>query len=80
VVTAIEVCKYFSFFQIEPVVFNQDIFALAQTHNLTAYDASYLDLAIRKQAGLASLDKQLNDVAKTLGIDIIHTKYILNTN
>lgn len=66
---AIEVCKAFNFFKIEPVVFNQTLFDLAQAHNLSAYDASYLDLAIRHQAALATFDQHLNVVAKDLGIE-----------
>ena len=34
---------------------------LANKHNLSAYDASYLDLAIRLEASIASLDKKLLD-------------------
>lgn len=34
---------------------------LAYKHNLSAYDASYLDLAIRLEASIASLDKKLLD-------------------
>lgn len=67
---AIEICKYFDFFKIEPVVFNHVIVDLAQSHNLSAYDASYLDLAVRYQAGLATLDKQLTTVAKQLGLEV----------
>lgn len=66
---AIEICQGFNFFQIEPIIFNQVLFDLAQTYHLSAYDASYLDLALRYQAGLASLDKQLNAVAQQLGIE-----------
>lgn len=32
---------------------------LATTHNLTAYDAAYLDLAIAHKSGLATTDKHL---------------------
>lgn len=35
------------------------IMALAREHNLTAYDATYLDLALRSNAALATFDKQL---------------------
>lgn len=66
---AIEICQGFNFFQIEPIVFNQTLFDLCQAHHLTSYDASYLDLALRYQAGLASLDKELNTVAQQLGIE-----------
>ena len=35
------------------------IMALAREHNLSAYDATYLDLALRSNATLATFDKQL---------------------
>lgn len=65
----IEICEDFTFFQIEPITFNRTLFDLARTHHLSAYDASYLDLALRYQAGLASLNKQLNAVARELSIE-----------
>lgn len=34
-------------------------FAMASRHNLTVYDAAYLELAIRRGAALATLDKAL---------------------
>ncbi len=37
----------------------RDILALAQTHNLSAYDASYLELAKRECLPLVTLDKKL---------------------
>lgn len=36
---------------------------LAQRHNLTVYDASYLDTAIRHKAKLATFDKELATAA-----------------
>ena len=39
------------------------VMALARTHCLTAYDASYLALAIREGCALASLDRRLNEAA-----------------
>jgi len=35
--------------------------ALAREHGLTAYDATYLDLALRQDAVLATFDKKLAD-------------------
>lgn len=67
---ALEVCRSIkNFLMVEPVEYNATIFQLAQAHNLTAYDATYLDLALQQQIGLASLDKQLNTVSKKLGIE-----------
>ncbi len=44
------------------------ILALARRHRLTAYDASYLALAIREGCPLASLDRRLNEAAATEGV------------
>jgi predicted nucleic acid-binding protein len=43
------------------------IAALALSQGLTYYDASYLDLAQRRNASLATLDKQLRKVALACG-------------
>jgi predicted nucleic acid-binding protein len=45
-----------------------DVLALARTHRLTAYDAAYLELALRTGRPLASLDALLNKTAVELGI------------
>ena len=42
--------------------------ALARGHRLTAYDASYLALAIREGCPLASLDRRLNEAATAEGV------------
>ena len=44
------------------------ILTLARSHNLSAYDASYLELASRRGLPLASLDKDLVTAAKAIGI------------
>ncbi|MEO8725583.1 MAG: type II toxin-antitoxin system VapC family toxin [Acidobacteriaceae bacterium] len=46
----------------------QDALAIARQHKLTVYDAAYLRLAIVKRATLATLDKDLKDAAKLVGI------------
>jgi predicted nucleic acid-binding protein len=45
--------------------------ALSREHNLTLYDAAYLELAIRLQRGLASRDAALRRAARAVGIEII---------
>jgi predicted nucleic acid-binding protein len=45
--------------------------ALSRRHNLTPYDASYLELAVRLDAALATLDGPLLHVARKLGLDTI---------
>ena len=44
------------------------VLTLARSHNLSAYDASYLELASRRGLPLASLDKDLMTAAKAIGI------------
>jgi predicted nucleic acid-binding protein len=43
--------------------------SLARDHELSSYDASYLELAIRLELPLATLDKQLGRAVKTLGVE-----------
>lgn len=45
-----------------------DSVAFAMQYDLTVYDASYLELAIRKGLPLATLDKSLNSAAKAAGV------------
>lgn len=40
-----------------------EIFAVAETHSLTVYDAAYLELAVRENLPLASLDSALRRAA-----------------
>ena len=44
---------------------------LARPHQLTAYDAVYLDLAITRGVPLYTLDKNLQQAAKKLGVERI---------
>lgn len=44
--------------------------ALARTLRLSAYDAAYLELALRAACPLASLDAPLNEAAAALGIAV----------
>jgi predicted nucleic acid-binding protein len=44
---------------------------LAQAHGLTAYDAAYLELALRHGAELATLDKDLRAAASGLGVKVV---------
>jgi predicted nucleic acid-binding protein len=46
------------------------VVALARTHNLTAYDASYLELAMREGIPLATLDDKLQAAAVTSGVPL----------
>jgi predicted nucleic acid-binding protein len=42
--------------------------SLARTHGLTIYDSAYLELAMRNGLPLATLDKQLREAAKKIGV------------
>lgn len=45
--------------------------ALAQTHRLTIYDAAYLELAMRKNLPLATMDAALAKAAKSEKIKVL---------
>lgn len=47
-----------------PRLARTSILELARIHKITVYDAAYLELAIREQLPLATLDKQLFQAAK----------------
>jgi predicted nucleic acid-binding protein len=44
---------------------------LCRAHDLTSYDAMYLDLALRRQLPLATLDEPLRKAAKMLGVKLL---------
>ena len=52
----------------------QQILSGARQHNLSAYDAAYLELAIREGLPLATLDNDLRKAAKTVGVKIAGIK------
>ena len=43
---------------------------LAQEHELTVYDTVYLELAMRRELPLATLDGDLDHAAATAGVDV----------
>jgi predicted nucleic acid-binding protein len=45
---------------------------LARGHGLSAYDAAYLELAIRRGLPLATLDEKLKTAAKAIGVALYH--------
>ena len=48
-----------------------ELMILARHHKLTAYDAAYLELALREDVPLATLDSALIRAAKAEGIEVI---------
>lgn len=47
------------------------ILSVGRQHELTAYDAAYLELALRKALPLATLDDDLRRSAQTAGIGLV---------
>jgi len=47
------------------------LLGLCRTHRLTSYDAIYLDLAIRRNLPLATLDDDLRKTSKKLGVRLL---------
>jgi predicted nucleic acid-binding protein len=45
--------------------------ALADRFGLTIYDACYLELAQRREAPLATLDQDLRDAGRALGVELL---------
>src|SRR5690242_19073125 len=45
-----------------------DTLSLARAHKLSAYDAAYLELALRRSLPLATLDDRLKEAAAALGV------------
>ncbi|MDE3168691.1 MAG: type II toxin-antitoxin system VapC family toxin [Acidobacteriota bacterium] len=48
-----------------------NLLLLCRTHQLTSYDAIYLDLAIRRNLPLATLDDDLRRAARKLGVCLL---------
>jgi predicted nucleic acid-binding protein len=74
--TEAETIKWTGILASLPIVFDgetnahawSDTLSLARGHNLTAYDAAYLELAIRRGLPLATIDGKLKRAAETVGI------------
>ena len=70
--------RFLSLLKSLPIVIDEEMAArawadtlyLARVHNLSAYDATYLELAIRRGLPLACLDAKLKAVAATVGVSL----------
>ncbi len=51
----------------------QALVLLARKHGLTAYDAAYLELAVRTGVAVATLDRLLADAVRTEGLELVGT-------
>ena len=49
----------------------REILTLARAQELTAYDAAYLELAVRRNCPLATRDKALKDAALRVGVHVL---------
>ena len=49
----------------------KDLLTLARVHNLSSYDAPYLDLAMRKGLPIATLDNRLIEAATAVDVKIL---------
>jgi len=56
---------------INPVAAWQAVLNVANTHALSAYDASFLELAMRRSLPLATLDKALLKAANSEGVTLL---------
>lgn len=54
-----------------PILHLEPILLLGRRHNLSAYDAAYLELAMRNGLPLATLDERLREVAGRLGVALV---------
>ncbi len=48
-----------------------DLIGLGRAYGLSSYDASYLNLAMKKGLPLATLDKNLREAAKSVGVQLL---------
>jgi len=51
---------------------------VASQFDLSSYDAAYLELALRKGAGLATLDQHLASMAHRAGVSSVFPSYFVN--
>ena len=75
-VSQAEVTAFFLSLAVTPVALDElpneiAVFHLAQRHNLTFYDAAYLELARRESIPLATLDQALARAAIAEGVPLI---------
>lgn len=56
--------------EVEPPAAGPRTLELARTHHLTVYDAAYLELALRRGAPLATIDRELIKSAPNVGVTI----------
>ena len=55
-------------FEVDSDPRDRDVLDFARAHQLTVYDASYLELAHRRRAPLATVDRAIIRAAKAIGV------------
>ena len=50
---------------------HNNVFNIANSHGLSIYDASYIELALRFNCSLATLDRKLIEIAKKLNVGLL---------
>jgi predicted nucleic acid-binding protein len=55
---------------LSPALLQTRVLDLGRMHTLTAYDATYLELAMRRAATLATFDRKLADAARAAGVRV----------
>ncbi len=86
-VTRAEIASFLRILEEFPIILSEpleragilNLLDLASTHKLSAYDASYLDLALHMGLPLATLDGQLRQAAGLVGVPLF-TGVIANGN
>ena len=53
------------------LAWSEPVLDMMRTHRLTAYDATYLELAIRRSLPLATRDKELCEAAPAVGVALL---------
>jgi len=61
----------FSQVDVPDAVAQSEILKLAQAHNLSAYDAAYLELAVRFRVPLYTADRALEKAAQNCGVEVV---------
>ena len=51
-----------------------NILPLAREYGLSAYDASYLEVAIRRNAPLATMDRELERAGRKAGVEVLEAR------
>jgi predicted nucleic acid-binding protein len=55
---------------VSPMALQSSLLLLARLYNLTAYDATYLELAVRTKCQLATFDRKLATAARSAGVHV----------